>query len=172
MKVILMMATSLNGIIATSDDKEDFLSHENWNQFVKRAQKSGCLIWGRKTYELVRNWGEEYLKSIESITKIIISSNPHLKLDESFTLAESPQKALVILINRGFKEVILTGGSTNNSSFAKLGLIDEVLIDLNSVIIGKGISLFNPEEFELKLELIKNTKINKDIVELHYKVIK
>jgi dihydrofolate reductase len=53
MKVILTMAVSANGIIATKDGSEDFLSHDNWIQFVKLANKIGCFIWGRKTYEAV-----------------------------------------------------------------------------------------------------------------------
>ncbi len=172
MKIVLCMATSLNGIIATPDNKEDFLSHENWNWFVKSVQKRGCLIWGRKTYEFVRNWDKSYLNSVENVTKIIVSSVPNLKLISGFTLANSPQEAIKILEARGFKEAIITGGSITNTSFAKLGLIDEVLIGLNSVIVGKGINLFNPEEFELKLELIESTKISQDIIELHYKVAK
>lgn len=166
------MAISLNGIIATSDNQEDFLSHANWDEFVKVVQKRGCLIWGRKTYELVRNWEKSYLEPFKNIVKVIISRDKNLKLDSGFILAGSPQQALQLLKNKGFKEVILTGGSTNNSAFAKLNLIDEIILDVEGVIVGKGIPLFNPDDFQLSLQLKSVKKITENIIQVHYKVIK
>lgn len=164
------MAMSLNGIIATPDNKEDFLSHENWIEFVKAVKQTGCLIWGRKTYEIVRTWNQSDLKPFKAITKIILSNDPKLTLDNGFILANSPNEALDILKNKGFKEVILTGGSRNNTSFAKLGLINEIILDIDGIVIGKGISLFDPNEFELPLKLIDFKKITPNILQLHYKV--
>jgi len=172
MKVVLMMATSLNGIIATPDNKEDFLSHENWEEFVKAVKQRGCFIWGRKTYENVRTWDAAYLDHLKDATKVIVSSDPELILAAGFIWANSPEEALDILDKKGFKEVVLTGGSKINSSFAKLGLIDEMLINLEGVIVGKGIPLFDPAEFELPLELIESNKITANIIQLRYKVKK
>ena len=171
MKVTLFMAISLNGIIATLDNQEEFLSHANWDEFVKVVQKCGCLIWGRKTYELVRKWDKSYLDPFKNIVKVIISRDRDLKLDPGFVLADSPQSGLKLLKDKGFKEVILTGGSTNNSAFAKLNLIDEVTLNIEGVIVGKGIPLFNPEEFELKLQLKTVKKVTENILQLHYKVV-
>lgn len=164
------MAMSLNGIIATSNNKEDFLSHENWNEFIKAVNRSGCLIWGRKTYEMMQTWDKSYLNSLKDITKIIVSSDSKLNLIEGFTQAHSPEEAINILKKKGFKEVILTGGSKNNSSFAKLRLINEIILNVEGVIIGKGIPLFDPSEFELKLKLIDIKKIVPNILQLYYEV--
>lgn len=172
MKVILHMAISLNGIIATPDNQEEFLSHANWIEFVKAVKKSGCLIWGRKTYELVRLWEKSYLEPFKNIVKVIISRDKNLKLDSGFILAGSPQEALQLLKIKGFKKVILTGGATNNSAFAKLNLIDEVILDIEGVIVGKGIPLFYPEGFELKLHLKSVEKVTDNIIQVHYKVVK
>src|SRR3989344_1568659 len=119
MNIILTMAVSANGIIASKSGSEDFLSHTNWIQFVSLAKRIGCFIWGRKTYE-----------------------------------------------------AIITGGSTLNSEFAKRGLINEVIFDVNPSILGEGIPVFSLSDFELKLELMKVEKIDAGIVELHYRVKK
>ena len=171
MKVTLFMAISLNGIIATLDNQEEFLSHANWDEFVKVVQKCGCLIWGRKTYELVRKWDKSYLDPFKNIVKVIISRDKDLKFDSGFVLADSPKSAIKLLKEMGFKEVILTGGSINNSAFGKLGLINEIILDIEGVIIGQGIPLFNPEEFELKLQLKTVKKVTENILQLHYKVV-
>lgn len=46
-KVILYMATSVNGVIARENNEEDFLSEDNWDTLFQLANKSGCIIWGR-----------------------------------------------------------------------------------------------------------------------------
>jgi dihydrofolate reductase len=171
MKVILTMAISANGIIATKTGSEDFLSHDNWLQFVKLAKRVGCFVWGRKTYEAVMKWEGDYLKELEGIKKIIISHSD-IKLMEGFELAKSPEEALKKFEEYGFEEVIITGGSTINSAFAKAGLLDEVIFDINPSILGEGIPVFALEDFELSLELVGVERVGGNLVELHYRVKK
>ena len=172
MKVILYMAMSVNGIIARENNEEDFLSHDNWNTFLQLANQTGCMIWGRKTHEIVKKWEKEYWDEIKNIRKVIISRNPNLKLEEGCLLANSPQDALEKLTKEGFESVILTGGATLNTSFVKAGLIDEVILNVESIAVGKGIPLFSPQDFDLKLQLLGLKKISESIVHLRYKVIK
>jgi len=171
MKIILTMAISANGIIASKTGSEDFLSHANWLQFVKLAKRVGCFMWGRKTYEAVIKWEGDYLKDLEGVKKIIISGS-NIDLKEGFELAHSPEEAIELLKSKGFKEIIITGGANINSEFAKRGLIDEVIFNVNPSILGNGIPVFQSEDFELKLELIDAEKITDGIVELRYKVKK
>lgn len=171
MKIILTMAVSANGMIALKTGSEDFLSHTNWTQFVALAKRAGCFIWGRKTYEAVSTWEGDYLSELESVKKIIISRS-NIDLKEGFDLVHSPEEALQLLESSGFQEAIITGGATINSEFAKRGLIDEIIFNVNPSILGDGIPVFQPEGFELKLELISAEKIEDGIVELRYTVIK
>lgn len=171
MKVLLSMAISANGIIATKEGSEDFLSHDNWLQFVKLAHIVGCFIWGRKTYDAVSKWEGDYLNDLKDVRKVIVSRSP-IELMEGFILASSPEEALKKLEGEGFSEAIITGGSTLNSEFAKRGLIDEVILDVNATILGEGIPVFAPTNFELKLDLINAEKVSDSIYELRYKVIK
>ncbi|MFC1790372.1 dihydrofolate reductase family protein [Patescibacteria group bacterium] len=171
MKVILTMAISANGIIATKDGSEDFLPHDNWIQFVKLAKRVGCFIWGRKTYEAVLKWEGDYLDDLKNVTKVIISRSD-LKLNEGFVLAHSPEDALKKLREKGFAKAIVTGGAKTNSEFAKRSLVDEVIFDVNPVVLGQGVPVFYPEVFELKLQLIESTKVSDDIIKLRYKVKK
>jgi dihydrofolate reductase len=170
MKVTLWMAISANGLIATKDGKEDFLSHDNWVQFVQCANRIGCLIWGRKTYEAVSKWDKKYLDDLLDVKKIIVSHAPQ-QLPEGFTSATSPEDALHQLESAGCAEVMISGGSTLNSEFAKLGLINEVRLDINSVIIGEGIPVLAPAEFALQLKLWRTEWVSPEIIELVYQVV-
>jgi dihydrofolate reductase len=172
MKVILYMAMSLNGIIARENRQEDFLSEDNYKTFVDLAHQTSCIIWGRKTHEAVRNWDKKYFEQIKDVKKIVISQNSDFQIEDDFELATSPKQALEKLEQQDFKEVILTGGSSLNSSFAKENLIDEVILNIQSIIVGKGISLFSPENFDLDLKLKEIKKISDEIIQLHYTVNK
>ncbi len=174
MKVTLFMAMSLNSIIARNNGDEDFLSHDNWNSFSKLVNVYRNFIVGRKTYETVKKWNENYNFDDfdKDIKKVVVSTNPNYKLKEGYTLATNPKEALKILGNYGFNKALVTGGSGLNSSFAKNNLIDEIILNIEPVIVGKGIPLFSPNNFELDLNLISIKKMPNGILQLHYEVIK
>lgn len=172
MKVTLYMAISANGFIARENGDEDFLSHENWNKFCGLANTYKNFIVGRKTYEAVKNWKDGYGFDDLNVEKVVISQDASYVLDASYTLATSPQDALAKLKEKGFQETLLTGGSALNTAFAKAGLIDEIILNIEPVIVGKGIPLFSPDEFELPIELVATSKSDAGIVTVHYKVKK
>ena len=171
MKTILFMAMSVNGIIATEDYGEDFLNG-TWKYLVDLGGQCGCVIWGRTTYELVNKMPSQYTNTIKHFKKIVITSNSQLPLLPGDQLYTTPQEALKALEDQGYSRVLLSGGSKTNSSFAKLGLIDEVIVAIDSVIEGKGIPLFAPESFELKLKPLKAEIQDNHLVYLHYQVLK
>lgn len=173
MKVILYMAISANGIIATETGNEDFLSHDNWEKFCKLTKECGNFVVGKKTYEAVKEWDEGYsFDDLVGIEKVVISHDQSFKLDRGYTMASSPQDALNKLSEKGFETVLVTGGATINSAFAKTNLLDEIILNIEPAIIGKGIPLFAPEDFELKLKLVSNDKSEKGIVTLKYSILK
>lgn len=149
---------SVNGLIADEKGSEDPFSNANWKEFVSDTQRIGCLVWGRKTYEAVRTLSKDYLEPLSRIVKVVLTSNKNYQVDQGWEVAHTPQEAISLLETKGFSQMILTGGSTNNTSFAKLGLIDEMLLDVENIILGKGVPLFKPEGFELSLQLLGTEK--------------
>lgn len=171
MRVILGMVISVNGIIAGENNEEEFISHDSWLAWLDIVKQHGCVIWGRKTHQVVQTWPKVYLEDIKKIKVVVVSTQPDFKTGPGFELVNSPETALETLEKQGFKSVVLTGGSTLNSSFAKLGLIDEVILNVEPVIVGKGIPLFKPDIFELKLELVEMKKSKGKTIQLHYKIV-
>lgn len=172
MKVTLFMATTPNGIIARENYEEDFLSEENWKTFCDLLKESDCLIWGRITYEKVMNWGNKYVKDLDGTNIIVVSSNTKLKLKSGTYVESSPRKAIMKAKSLGFNNVILSGGGKINSEFMKTELIDEIILNIEPIVLGKGIKLFAETDFETKLKLIDTKKITSDIIQLRYKVSK
>lgn len=173
MKTTLYMAISANGIIATESGNEDFLSHQNWEMFCDLAREFGNFIVGRKTYEAVKRWDDGYdFDDLVGVEKIIISKNKNLELDEGYILASSPNDALSKLSDKGFEKSLITGGANINSEFAKANLLDEVMLNVEPVLVGKGIPLFAPQDFEIKTKLVSVKQSESGIVTLKYVVLK
>jgi len=71
-----------------------------------------------------------------------------------------------------FETIILTGGGKLNGAFMKEGLVDEIYLDVEPTVFGKGIPLFGDADFEAKLQLIGTKKLSDNEIQLHYKVLK
>jgi len=165
------MAQTINGIIARENYDEDFLSHINWGEFVKLAEELGCFIIGRKTYDTYQaKESEEYNFDNVKSKKIIVSRDKKSKLTGDYISASSPKDALNKASKLGFTKVLLTGGGTLNSTFMKDGLVDEIIINVEPYVLGRGIKIFSEATFENKLRLIEIKKLESGVVQLHYKI--
>jgi dihydrofolate reductase len=172
MKITLFMAMSLNGIIAGENGNEDFLSHANWKYFEEIAKKHGCIIIGRKAYEIVQQWTDYTYSDIDAKLKIVVSSDHDLKLDPAFVLASSPKDAIEKAKAANFESAVLVGGSGINSAFLSENLVDEVILNIEPAIIGNGIPIFAESDFERRLAFVDVKKISDDILQVKYNVIK
>ncbi|MBI2004366.1 dihydrofolate reductase family protein [Candidatus Pacearchaeota archaeon] len=166
MKIILFNASSIDGIIARKNGNEDFLSDENWNEFCKLVINKKCLILSRRAYETTKNYN---ISLFDKVTKIVVSKKQKIKLAKGWIYASSPKNAIEIAKSKRYKETIFTAGEKLNNCFLHQNLIDELIINLEPVIAGKGIRIFS-EKFNKKLKLIKSKKLDKVIIQLHYKL--
>lgn len=167
------MAMSANGFIASKTGSEEFLSDENWEKFCELAKERGNFIVGRKTYEAVKKWDEEYsFDDLVGIEKVVISQDQNFTLDEGYTLAHSPTNALAKLSQKGFEKALVTGGAQINSAFAQAGLFDEIILNVEPVFIGEGIPLFASGDFELNGELVSLDKAENGIMTLKFVISK
>jgi dihydrofolate reductase len=162
MKIIMFMAMSVNGKIANIKGSEDFLSNKNWQAFTSIANKTGCVVWGRKTYDAVKKWDKKYLSSLKAEI-IVVSHTGNIK---------NPKEAITYAKRKKYSTMILSGGSTLNKSFMEQNLVDEMILDVEPAILGEGKNLVEEGRYFHKLKLLKITKISKDIVQLRYKVLK
>lgn len=164
------MASTINGFIAKNDDSSDFLTKEESASYVSAVKNAGSLVIGRRTYEILSTQ-PEFQEFLKAGVKIVAVSNIDFKVSSSnHSIAHSPQEALNIL--KDSKEVIIAGGSKLNAAFLEANLIDEIYIDIEPTILGKGIPLFDSGDFEKSLKFLGLKYITETEVQLHYKVNK
>ncbi len=171
MKVILYMAITINGFIAKENDDTDFVSEIEWDSFRKMVKSVGNIIIGSRAYEIMRD-GKEF-ENLKNIRIIIVSNNTNFKtIADNHLLAHNPQNALAILKKEKFDKALVAGGGTLNTSFMAENLVDEIYLDVEPVVFGKGIPIFKDKDFEQKLKLVGQKKITDNEIQLHYKVEK
>ena len=169
MNVILYMAISANGMIAKTSDDTSWISKEEWNSYSVAVRKAGNLVVGRRTYTILTQQPE--FSEFKDVVLVVVSKEARIQLVSSkHHLTESPRAALDLLKN--FKEVVVAGGSILNNAFLAENLIDEIYLDIEPIIISKGIPLFCGDALEQTLDLIGLKKITDNEVQLHYKVKK
>lgn len=168
MKVILYMAMTINGFIA-KENHETPWSDEEWESYSSTVQEFENIIIGKKTYELMKESNE--FDNIKNPFTVVISNQDNSEKSSKFAFVKTPQKALDLLREKGVNKVLVSGGGIINSLFLQQNFINEMYLDIEPIIFGKGINLFKECDFETKLELISIKKISKDVIQLHYKII-
>jgi dihydrofolate reductase len=166
MKVILMMAQSVDGIVARDKDHfTEWTCSSDKRLFKRITQEAGVLVMGSRTYATIG-------KPLPGRLNVIFSRHPErLPQGEGVLFTRSaPRDLLNDLWARGYKKTILGGGPMINSIFARDRLIDEILVTVSPRIFGSGLTLF-AEPLDLNLSLISTDRLDHDTVLLHYRVI-
>lgn len=165
------MVMSLNGKIANPDGTYHWASKEDWENFRAQYKKAGCIIIGRNTYDKLKDKPSFPTKGCTCVVvthdRSLQNQNPSIIITQ-----DAPRDILKMLANKGFTEVLIGGGGQINSLFMKENLIDEVLIDIEPLIVGRGIPLFAESDFDAKLHLLSTKKLNQHTLQLHYRVMK
>lgn len=169
MKLILYMAVTANGFVATEEGATDWVSQEDWERFRKISKETGVVIIGRTTYEAMI---EEKTFPLPDCLNVVMTreapTNGAMK-NVVFT-DKSPEEVLEDLAKEGFDSALLAGGGELNGSFMADGLVDEVYLTLEPVVFGEGVKLFGSGFFRRELDLLGVEKVSDSEVQLHYRV--
>jgi dihydrofolate reductase len=169
-KVILYIAMSLDGYIATPDNGLEFLSlveekdqDYSYKDFVNTVD---TVIVGRKSYDKVLSMGLEYPHTDKDLYIITRTARPTVG---STTFYSGDLKELVSDLKRKEgKDIYVDGGAEIANVMLSENLIDEFYISVIPILLGNGISLFNNSRPQVRLKLISTKSYNKGLVQLHY----
>ncbi|PIP26704.1 MAG: dihydrofolate reductase [Candidatus Moranbacteria bacterium CG06_land_8_20_14_3_00_40_12] len=165
MKIIMIMAMTLDGKIAKSSDHfPDWTSKEDKKYFAKVSKEAGVVIMGDKTFFTFPAPLKDRLNVV-----FTLEENPKPVAGVKWVKGE-PEDVVRELKSMNYKSVVLGGGSFVNGLFLQHKLIDEIHITVEPKIFGEGLSLFKGD-FNVNLKLIAIEKINANSVVLKYGVL-
>jgi len=168
-KLVLLIATSLDGYIATKDDSLDWLfkvEGEGDNGISEFYETVDAILMGRKTYDwIITHMTEEFpYKNKECY---VFSRQENEDTEDVKFIKEDIIDFANKLKNEEGKNIWIVGGGDLLHSFIKEKLVDEFIITIAPTIIGEGVPLFKEDEYQLEL-FLKGTRCFNQFVELHY----
>lgn len=170
-KVILYIAMSLDGYIADSNGKVDWLnghgSEADVDTYSDFSKNIDTVVMGWNTYHQITTElspDEWVYKDMTSyiITYRVLPSTNNIKFVQS-----SPCSIVQKLKQEQGKAIWICGGGNIIQPLIWNGLIDEYRISIIPTILGSGIRLFGEMPSEIKLKLVSTQAYN-GITELVY----
>lgn len=166
-KIILYIATSLDGFIARKNGSVDWLTkYENSGEdygYKKFLESIGTVILGNTTYK-------EFKAPYEDKKCFV------------FSRTNTGQESNIVYVNDNVKEFIeglpddgniwLVGGANITKEFLANDLIDEFIITVIPIVLGEGISLFEEGCGEHKLKLQNITSYDSGVVQVCYQSVR
>jgi dihydrofolate reductase len=159
MKTVLYIAASLDGFIATPDGGVGWLEPYEAEDYGYEAfyQTIGSVVMGRVTYEQVRGFGEWPYAHKQTL---VLSHSPRDLVDPppDTRRYDGPLGELFESLRREARgDVWLVGGGQTIQACLAEGCLDEIILFLMPVLLGKGIPLFpgNTPPQSLELEALQ-----------------
>ena len=177
MKVSAYIATSLDGFIARENGALDWLPGSSgisdgedygYHGFMETVD---ALLMGRKTYEMVLSFGQwPYGEK-----RVIVWSHNAIRipaiLSETVEYRSSAPTQLVDeLAKAGVQHLYIDGGKAIQS-LIQAGLLQQIIITIVPILIGKGIRLFGRIDQDINLNHIKTIPFDIGFVQSWYEVL-
>ena len=183
-KTFLFMMVSADGYFeGVNNDISWHNTDDEFNDFAtEQLDEADTLVFGRKTYELMASYwpttagtndDPETAARMNSYEKIVFSKTP-LKTDWENVQAYKDDVVSVIstLKQQAGKNIAVLASSNLCLTLIREGLLEEVRLMVNPVVLGKGTSLFTGLACRLDLTLVSSRTFRNGNVLLTYNVIK
>ncbi|MEZ0390652.1 MAG: dihydrofolate reductase family protein [Pseudobdellovibrionaceae bacterium] len=190
-KLIVISFLTLDGVMQAPGGKEEDIEggflYGGWqmpffesdaNPMPENLGKAGALLLGRKTYDIFAAYWPTAGKDVEwfgpfmnNINKYVASKTlPKAEWENSTLLKGDVAEAVAQLKSEAGKDVYVLGSGDLCQTLMRHKLIDEYLLMIHPLALGKGKRLFQLEGPKQDLELLKSKTSKDGVLVLNYKV--
>jgi dihydrofolate reductase len=182
-RLIYAAIASLDGYVADEDGKFDWARpDEEVHRFVNELERPiGTYLYGRRMYEVMAYWetaetaadqptaGQDYAEVWRATDKIVYSTTLETVSSARTRIERTFDTEAVEQIKANATSDISVGGPELAGHALRAGLVDELHLFLNPVIVGGGNRAL-PDDVRLDLELMDERRFSGGVVHLHYRV--
>lgn len=163
-KLILNCAVSLDGLIEGPNGEYDWCFIDQDYGMTEFLSKIDAIFIGRKSYEvLIRTEKNPY----PSKKKYLFSNT--IDKAENFELVKNEHIAEIGKIKKQpGKDIWLFGGAKLTASLINQNLVDEMILSIHPVILGKGKPLFHEIEKRTHWKVIGTNVFSSGLVQVFY----
>jgi dihydrofolate reductase len=169
-KLILQVAVSLDGFIEGPNGEIDWcLTDQNYGlkDFFKQID---TLFIGRKTYELMLRMADSAPAGFPKFKEYIFSTTLDKVKDDAVLIKKDVQSEVEKIKNGQGKDIWLFGGGNLTTSLMNLGLVDEIWLAMQPVILSGGKPLFANLKDRVALRLLDSKTYSTGLVFLKYAI--
>lgn len=182
--MFLFMMVSLDGYI--EGENQDLSWHhvdEEFNDFASsQLQEADTIIMGRKTYQLMESfWPSKQGLEEDPVVAQLMNNTPKLVFSKTLDkVVETKHWKNITLIKNNIvekikkikeksgKDLIVLGSNNFCVTLLENGLLDELRIMINPVVINKGTPLFIGLNKKINLKLTKTREFKNGNILLYY----
>ena len=188
-KLIISMNLSLDGYLSDSRGGLDW-HIEAWNEemgekLLEHLNDADTILLGRKTYEaMAEYWPAKTLDpefprqdlaiadKMNRYSKVVFSTTiTDPGWNNSSIVARNPEKEIYKLKQQRGKNIILYGSGRLASSIIRTSLVDEYLLWIHPVILGRGKLLFTNTDMQMNLKLQSSVPFASGVIAFCYEVV-
>ena len=174
-KIILYIATSLNGYIAKANGSVDWLEdipnphNENYG-YNDLLDSIDTTIQGNNTYQQIISWGIEF--PYKNTVNYVLTNNRNLTDNQHVNFIKEKHIEFIknLKLKTG-KDIWLIGGGKVNSLLLNNGLIDEIHQFIMPIVIEDSIKLFDSVKEDLSLKIVDTIVYKSGVIRYRYKVV-
>ena len=182
MKTQYYTAASLDGFIATEDHSLEWLfslADINQSSYPEFIEQVGAIAMGSSTYEwMLRNadtinaqmglpW--PYTQPVWVFSHRVLPKIPHVNIH--YVQGDVREHHQQMIAAASDKNIWIVGGGDLAGQFYDAGLLDEMIIQIGSVTLGKGQPVFPRRALSPALKLKSVQQMGEGMVELRYDLI-
>lgn len=170
-RVIYHVATTVDGFIARADGAVDFFPMEGAHvaDYFESLKAYDAVLMGRGTYELGLKLGVKNpyptMKSYVFSRRMKESPDPAVRL-----VAEGAAEFVRALKQEAGRDIYLCGGGNLAAQLLTAGLIDEIKLKLNPILLGAGVPLVAAIPRPIELRLTDTRRYDSGVLLLTYSV--
>ena len=178
-KLILQLATSLDGLIEGPNGEFDWCFTDQDYGMNEFLQQTDTIFFGRKSYDLfkahipssdVPQEADSFWNAFLSMKQYVFSRNHQQEHGVTYISHDIVNKVKQIKAEPG-KNIWLYGGASITTLLMNEGLVDELMLAMHPIVLGAGKPLFKDLNGRVKLQLKKSVPYNTGLVSLCYEVL-
>jgi dihydrofolate reductase len=176
-----VLMTSLDGFHEGSNHELDWhnVDGEFHDFALQQLDAADTLVFGRVTYQMMASyWSTEAAAAndplvaakMNEMPKVVVSSTlPSADWAGTTVVSGNLAKAMVDLKSRTGGELLVLGSARLTASLAESGLLDELRVMVNPLVLGRGSSLMHSVGNRLRLDLLRTRIFDSGNVLLTYR---
>ena len=181
-KLIYSAITSLDGYVADEDGNFDWAApDEEVHSFFNDLERPvGTYLYGRRMYEVMVYWetavtvadrstaSQDYAAIWQAADKIVYSKTLEAPSSARTQIERDFDPDAVRELKASTDSDITVGGPELAAEALRAGLVDELRLFLNPVVVGTGKRSLH-DDVRLDLELLDERRFGNGVVHLHYR---